>query len=134
VRADLIELGFKAENIKLKAFSGADIYDAMGKRHSDLDLGVSMGWCTSFADPKPVLEPFLARYSPRKLEDAKKLKGESRLRAFGKLDIALMKDLAPVVVMRTYNNLSFFSARVEPKSLVYKSVYSDWSIPALALK
>jgi hypothetical protein len=26
------------------------------------------------------------------------------------------------------------SARVDPKSLIYKSVYSDWSIPALALK
>jgi hypothetical protein len=90
-----------------------------------------------------LLDPFLSpsitlgddspRYR-RKLAAAKRLNGKARLRALGKLYIARMKDLAPVVVTRTYNNRYFFSARVDPKSLVYKSVYSDWSIPALALK
>lgn len=143
VRRDLIRLGFKSGDVTLKGYTEADLYDAMGKRNSDLDLGVTMGWCSDFADPEPMLEQFLAPYSHsasdgpkyrRKLEAAKKLKGDARLRAFGRLDIALMRDLAPVVVMRTYNNLYFFSARVDSKSLVYKSVYSDWSIPALALK
>jgi hypothetical protein len=41
-----------------------------------------------------------------------------------------MNTLAPVAVMRTYNNRYLFSNRVDPHSLVY----SDWSIPALALK
>ena len=36
--------------------------------------------------------------------------------------------------MRTYNNRFFFSDRVDPQSLKYHGVYSDWSIPALALK
>jgi ABC-type oligopeptide transport system substrate-binding subunit len=140
VRRDLIRLGFKSGNITLKGFSGADLYDAMGKRNSELDLGVTMGWCAAFADPELVLGQFpysLVGYSPkyrRKLEAVKKLKGDARLKALGKLDIELMRDLAPVVVMRTYNSLYFFSARVDPKSLVYRSVYSDWSIPALALK
>ena len=34
----------------------------------------------------------------------------------------------------TYNDRSFFSARVKPRSLKYHYVYSGWSIPALALK
>ena len=42
--------------------------------------------------------------------------------------------LAPVAVMRTFNNRYFFSDRVDPRSLRYHSAYSDWSIPALALK
>jgi hypothetical protein len=70
----------------------------------------------------------------RQLEAAERLTGDARLRAFGNLDLALMNELAPVVVMGTYNNLFLFSERVDPKTLVYKSVYSDWSIPALALK
>jgi hypothetical protein len=44
------------------------------------------------------------------------------------------KDLAPTAVLSTYNNRYFFSSRVDPKSLVYQNAYSDWSIPALALK
>ena len=43
VRRDLIRLGFNAGKINMKPFSGADLYDAMGKRNTDLDMGVSMG-------------------------------------------------------------------------------------------
>ena len=68
-----------------------------------------------------------------KLEAASKL-AEARLKALGKLDLEIMKKLAPVAVMRTYNNRYFFSDRVDPRSLVYQQVYLDWSIPALALK
>jgi len=49
-------------------------------------------------------------------------------------DIEIMKNLAPVVVTNTYNQLSFFSNRVDPRSLRFHRVYQDWSIPALALK
>ena len=70
----------------------------------------------------------------RKLEAASRLGGPKRLAAFRRLDLALMRQVAPVVVMRTYNNRYFFSDRVDPKSLVYQGVYLDWSIPALALK
>jgi hypothetical protein len=45
-----------------------------------------------------------------------------------------MNTLAPVAVTRTYNNRFLFSNRVDPRSLVYSGVYSDWSIPELALK
>ena len=45
-----------------------------------------------------------------------------------------MRKVAPVAVMRTYNNRYFFSDRVDPKSLVYQGSTPDWSIPALALK
>jgi hypothetical protein len=45
-----------------------------------------------------------------------------------------MNKLAPVAVTGTYNNRYFFSNRVNPRSLSYQGVYSDWSIPALALK
>jgi len=70
----------------------------------------------------------------RRLEAAERLSGAARVRALGRLDLAVTKDRAPAVVMRTYNNRYLFSARVAPGSLGYSAPYSDWSIPALALK
>jgi ABC-type oligopeptide transport system substrate-binding subunit len=115
----------------------------MGKRNTDLDLGVSLGWCGDYPDPAAVMTPLLSGAAPyveltpkyrRKLAAAQKLQGSARLRAFGRLDIELMNELAPVAVTRTYNSLYFLSNRVNPASLVYENVYTDWSIPALALK
>jgi ABC-type transport system substrate-binding protein len=61
-------------------------------------------------------------------------KRNRRLAAFGKLDLDISRNLAPVAPMRTFNNRYLFSNRVEPRSLVWNSVYGDWSIPELALK
>ncbi len=36
--------------------------------------------------------------------------------------------------MAYYNSRFLFSNRVDPRSLVYQPVYSDFSIPALRLK
>jgi len=60
--------------------------------------------------------------------------GPKRLSTYGKMDIDLMKQVAPMAVERTYNNRYLFSGRVDPKSLVYQGIYQDWDIPALALK
>jgi ABC-type transport system substrate-binding protein len=145
LRADLVKLGVDPARIRLKGFSGADIYDAMGKRNTDLDLGVGMGWCAdaSPVDPASLLRQALessslfgsdsAKYT-RRLQAALRLKGEAQYRALGKLDIDLMNDVAPTVVLGVYNNRYFFSSRVDARSLVYQNVYADWSIPRLALK
>jgi hypothetical protein len=70
----------------------------------------------------------------RKMETAARLVGPQRYRVYGQMDLDIMRQVAPMAVMRTYNNRYFFSDRVDPKSLVYQGIYSDWSIPALALK
>jgi peptide/nickel transport system substrate-binding protein len=141
VRGALVKLGVKAERIKLKAFSGANIYDAMGRRNTDLDLGVGTGWCSEYPEPLGLLSVGFSSLGAAagtkfhaRLDAAEGLKGAARLRAFGRLDLDLMNTLAPVAVTRTYNSRFYFSRRVEPKSLVYVGAYQDWSIPALALK
>ena len=140
VRDVLVKLGVKAARIKLKAFTGADIYDAIGRRNSDLDLGVSLGWCSEYPEPLGLLSLGFnglgsagTKFQSR-LGALERLHGAARLRALGRLDLDLMTTLAPVVATRTYNGRFYFSRRVEPKSLVYVGVYQDWSIPALALK
>jgi ABC-type oligopeptide transport system substrate-binding subunit len=142
VRHDLIRLGFKPENISMKPYQ-CEFGHCLG---DNWDLLTSMGWCTDYPDPYLVLRSFLlsnayfdypslanARYEA-KVRAAARLVGNARFRAFGKLDLEIMNKLAPVAVMRTYNNRYFFSNRVDPRGLSYQAVYSDWSIPALALK
>ena len=142
VKQDLLNLGFQESNITMKGFSGGNIYTAWGTRGNDADIGVSMGWCSDYpgrdgaADIAAALTTSYTS-SPRwwrKLEAASKLFGRKRSDALGRLDIELMKKLAPIAPQRTYLNRYFFSDRVDPKSLVYQAVYLDWSIPALALK
>jgi ABC-type oligopeptide transport system substrate-binding subunit len=138
VRDVLVRLGVKAERIKLKGFTGADLYDAMGHQNSDLDLGVGVGWCSDYPEPLGLLSVGLGTAGGTKfrtrLDAVERLHGAARLRALGRLDLDLVTTLAPVAVTRTFNNRFYFSRRVEPKSLVYVGVYQDWSIPALALK
>jgi peptide/nickel transport system substrate-binding protein/oligopeptide transport system substrate-binding protein len=151
VRRDLITLGFKAGNISMKPFSGADLYDAMGKKSTDLDMGVSMGWCSDYPDPYDWINILLygggiqaennVNYSyfndpkwNKKMQQAAKLVGPKRLQVYGNLDLDIMKQAAPMAVERTFNNRYIFSSRVNPKSLVYQGIYQDWDWGALALK
>ena len=151
VKNDLRTLGFSENNITMKGFSGANIYDAMGKRGNDADMGVSMGWCSDYPDPYDWLNILL--YGPsiqdennvnysyfnnptwnKRMANAAKLTGPKRLKVYGQMDLDIMQKAAPMAIERTYNNRYFFSNRVDTKGLVYQGIYQDWSIPALALK
>jgi peptide/nickel transport system substrate-binding protein len=151
VRRDLIQLGFKAGDIDMKPYSGADIYDAMGIRGTSLDMGVSMGWCSDYPDPYDWINILLYggniqsennnNYSyfndpkwNKKMESAARLVGPKRLKVYGQLDLDIMNQAAPMAIERTYNNRYLFSSRVNSKSLIYQGIYQDWSIPAMALK
>ncbi len=140
VKRDLINLGFQEGNITMKPFFGGDIYTAWYRPGHDGDLGVSMGWCPDGVDPveffSHLQHPSVSLPSKyvAKLAAASRLNSTARWRALGRLDLEIMRNVAPLAVMRTFNNRYFFSARVDPRSLRYNVVYSDWSIPALALK
>jgi len=137
VRQTLINLGFDPANITMKGFAGGDIYTMLGRKGSDFDLAVSLGWCSDHPDAGSFLPgPFFSP-SPKyrnKIAAALRLKGSARATALGKLDLEIMRNVAPVAVTNAVNNLYFFSNRVDPRSLRYHGVYQDWSIPALALK
>jgi peptide/nickel transport system substrate-binding protein len=151
VRGTLIELGFQPGNITMKGFSGGNIYTAMGVRGNDADMGVSMGWCSDYPDPYDWLN--INYYGPAiqadnnvnysymnipkwnaKMAAAAKMVGPNRYKTYGKLDIDIMKQVAPLAVTRTYNTRYFFSDRVNPKSLVFSKVYADFNIGSAALK
>jgi peptide/nickel transport system substrate-binding protein len=150
VKQDLINLGFEPGNILMKGFSGG-IYDPLGVRGNDADMAVSRGSCSDYPDPFDWINRLLyggfikaennVNYSymdlpkwNRRMEAAAKLVGPKRFKAYGQLDLDIMRQVAPIAVERTYNSRYFFSNRVDPKSLVYQGIYMDFSIPALALK
>jgi peptide/nickel transport system substrate-binding protein len=152
VRRDLISLGFKPGDINMKGYSGADLYDAMGKRNTDLDMGTNMGWCSDYPDPYDWVNILLhggssiqaennVNYSyfndpkwNKRMESAARLVGPNRLKVYGQLDLDIMSQAAPMAVERTYNNRYIFSNRVNPKSLVYQGIYQDFDWAAIALK
>jgi ABC-type oligopeptide transport system substrate-binding subunit len=138
LRDELVRLGFKPENVTFKLIEPWD--GGPGKLVMPYDIGVPpAGWCSDYLDPETFLEPLLY-FTPARgvvtaeLAKVRRLAPDARMRALGRLDARLMRDLAPIVAMRTYNSRYVFSGRVDPRSLVYSGPYSDWSIPALALK
>ena len=137
LRDEQVRLGFEPENVTFKLIEPYE--GGIGKRVMPYDIGVTAGWCSDYLDPGTFLEPLLY-FTPARgavaagLAKTRRLAPEARMRALGRLDVRLMRDLAPVVAMRTYNNRYIFSGRVDPKSLVYSGPYSDWSIAALKLK
>jgi len=146
-RADLNRIGI---DITPKAFSGFDIYDAMGKRGSEHDLGIG-GWCQDYPDPYdfinvlmygPAIQPehnnnyayFNNPTYNRKMERAAKLIGAARIKAYGDLGIDIDKNQAPYAVWRSPNTREFFSNRVDPRTIIYQGIYQATDYGVLALK
>ena len=151
VNRDLIRLGFKPSNIHYTAFPGSDIYDAIGRKSSDFDMALSVGWCQDYPDPYDFINKLLdgrliqaenndnwsyfnsSKYN-RKMDAVAPLVGAKRFAAYRKLSQDINKNAAPWAAMNTYNNTYILSKRVNPKSLVYQGAYQDWDIGAMALR
>lgn len=144
VRQALVGLGFDPSRIEMKGFAGFDIYQAVGTRGTPFDLVVGTAFCVDLSsDPASFIDPALhgtgdfdpanAAYNRAFDVLSRKLKGKARVRALGRFDVQLMKNLAPLAVLSVTNNLTFFSDRVDPASLHYSPAFG-WSITALRLK
>ncbi len=150
LREALVGLGFDQARIDMRGFASFNIYQAAGARDAPFDLVLGVGFCANSGDPADLLASFLdprgqdatlsgqyATDSPlyrKKLASiSRRLKGRARLAALGKLDLEILRKLAPAAPLFASADYSFFSARVDPTSLVYSPRYG-WSIPALRLK
>jgi len=145
VRQALVDLGFDPARIEMRGYAGFDIYQAVGTHGTTIDLVAGIGYCATAlsADPASFIGPVLtgvgdfdpgnAAYSRALDLLSRKLKGKARLRALGRFDVQVMKNLAPVAVLSVGSDLTFFSDRVDPASLKYSPDYG-WSLTALRLK
>jgi ABC-type oligopeptide transport system substrate-binding subunit len=138
VNRDLLRLGFQEQNITYEGYPSFEL--------PKWDMALSLGWCQDYPDPydffynvflRASLDDPISPVGPkwtRQIKSAAKLVGPARLKAFGKLDIRLMKEYAPIAAMRTYNNIFLLSNRVVRRSLLYSVVYSDWDYAAIRFK
>jgi ABC-type transport system substrate-binding protein len=138
VRQSLVALGFPAARITMKGFTGGDIYTAMGQRGTGADLGVSMDFCGDSSFPSiaaaSALRGFVTPAYRFRFQSALRLRTVARLRALRRLDLDLMRNVAPLVVTDVLQNQFFFSDRVDPASLRYLPNSGNWDLTALALK
>jgi ABC-type oligopeptide transport system substrate-binding subunit len=128
LRRDLIRMGFRPEDVAYKIWASSGGVPPP----ADWDIIPTVGWCADYPDPYGFFVAFRATQGPRfepvmaidskaylrKIAAAARLVGNRRLAAFGKLDLDISRNLAPVAPMRTFNNLYLFSNRVDPRSLV----------------
>jgi ABC-type transport system substrate-binding protein len=135
VRRDLTALGLEVQMVPTFGGDVPPTWDIL------VGVGYGLGVCYDNArDPAQILRSEIEPYRPEsakyslKIQKANALKGSARLKALGRLDLEIARKLAPVAVMHTYNNRSFLSESVDPRSLRYHRVYPEWSIPELALK
>jgi peptide/nickel transport system substrate-binding protein len=147
MRSLLKQIGIEIEP---RGFRGYAIYDAAGKRGSDHAFSTG-GWCKDYPDPYDFINVLLYggniqaennnnysyfnnRSYNRKMERAAKLLGNARLKAYGNLDIDIMKNQAPTAVWNNPTNQFFIGGRVDPKSFVYQPIYENPPYNVLALK
>jgi peptide/nickel transport system substrate-binding protein len=147
VRSYLNQLGI---NIDPQGFRGFAIYDAAGKRNSPHAFTTG-GWCQDYSDPYDFINVLLyggalqdennnnlayfnnSAYNKR-MEKAAKLIGAKRLAAYGSLENDLVTKQGPWAAWNQPTNQFFFSNRVNPKSLIYQSIYEEFPFNDMALK
>jgi len=66
------------------------------------------------------------------MQDAARLSGNARYDAYGKLDVDLMKNLAPWAPMHNSNTREFIAARIT--NYIYHPVYAAAVLNAMAIK
>jgi ABC-type transport system substrate-binding protein len=68
----------------------------------------------------------------KRMKDAAKLSGDARYKAYGQLDIDLMRNLAPWAPLSNGNTREFISSRIT--NYIYHPVYSGMIVNAAAIK
>lgn len=124
IQQNLARIGIR---VVVREFPLQQLFVRLANRHEPYDLSVN-GWVAAYLDPYDVLDPLLdgrllrrpdssnfARFdSPkwnRQLDRAARLRGPARNRAFGKLDVALARDAAPLAATTNVGDFIIVSKR-----------------------
>ena len=142
---NLEQAGFKV-TLKPQPFGVA--IKTMGTRGNDIDI-YTAGWIADYFDPFDFINVLLdgtsiqdannnnyAYFNDPKYNTAMKaaarLAGQARYKAYGKLDVDIMKNAVPWAPVFNYTQRDFISNRVE--NYIYQPVYGRPIINALAIK
>jgi YVTN family beta-propeller protein len=120
LKANLAAIGI---DLVVKTFPVGVMFARAAEPHAAYDL-IRVGWIAEYADPAAVLDPLLQSGEPlnlshladpsvdRRLEDAARLTGPARARAYDALARSIAAEVAPFVVFENDTSRDFFSERV----------------------
>jgi YVTN family beta-propeller protein len=118
VRRDLAAIGLRVD---IHTLPLATLFAREGRPGEPFDLAYT-GWLPDYLDPSAMLEPLLedASIAPtfddpgwrRRLAAAARLSGPQRYLAYGRLDLDLARDAAPLAAFGNEAEPDFFSARI----------------------
>jgi len=146
--SQILQFNFKQIGIDLeiKKFARAVQFEKEGTKGEPFDVGYE-GWAADYADPFDFINILLDGTTIRdnnnvnfsyfndkaynaKMDAASKLSGAARYAAYGKLDIDISKNAAPLASWQNANARLFVSSRV--KGVLYNPVYG-LSLAALSI-
>jgi peptide/nickel transport system substrate-binding protein len=130
------QLGF---DVKLNPTPSSIYYKTLGTKGVDMDIARA-GWCADYNDPYDFINVNLAGDTiqdannvnfaylnnpalNRKMAAAAKLSGDARYGAFRRLDLEIMRDLAPWAPYGIPNSRFFVSART--KNVIYQPYFGE---------
>jgi YVTN family beta-propeller protein len=118
VKTDLAAIGLQ---VQIKKIPYATYFTTLGKPGHPYDLAWD-GWLPDYIDPAAMLNELLAdsTFGPtfddpayrRRLAAASRLSGPERYLTYGRLDLALARDAAPLAAFDNLTDTDFFSARI----------------------
>jgi len=118
VKTDLAAIGLQ---VHIKTFPFETYFTTLGKPREPFDLAWD-GWLPDYIDPAAMLNSLLAdsSFGPtfddpayrRKLAAASRLSGPKRYLTYGRLDLELARDAAPLAAFDNLFDDDFFSARI----------------------
>jgi peptide/nickel transport system substrate-binding protein len=134
--SQLNAIGFN--NIDHRPFSSG-LFTALGRRGNDYDFAI-VGWQQDFPDPYDYINKLLSGNTiqdvqnnntayfnnptaNRLMNKAARLRGQKRLTAYGNLDNRIMSTWAPIAGIDNRNDRNFFSARIDPKTIIQSRIY-----------
>lgn len=149
-RAQILQFNLRQMGLRpeLKPQPFAVAIKTAGDKGGDFDM-FTIGWLADYPDPFDFINVLLdgqniqesnnsnyaylnnAAYNKR-MNDAAKLTGNARYAAYGKLDVDIMRNIAPWAPMHNGNTREFISNRIT--NYVYHPVYASAVINALAVK
>jgi ABC-type oligopeptide transport system substrate-binding subunit len=118
LKTDLASIGLQ---VQIKQFSVGIMYTRENRPGEKFDIGFAV-WIPDYPDPGDVLGPLLTtggevpsftdRAYQRQLAQAAQLTGPNRYRNYGRLDLDLARNAAPLIAYANSSAPDFFSARI----------------------
>ena len=118
VKTDLAAIGLQ---VQIKKIPFAKYFTTLGKPGDPFDLAWD-GWLPDYIDPAAMLNSLLAdsSFGPtfddpayrRRLAAASRLSGPERYLTYGRLDLQMARDAAPLAAFDNLTDTDFFSARI----------------------